>query len=576
MNHHNLKKSFAIVLVLLTEMICLSGCGSQKEIKYPFYDETGALNNNMFYRNDLTLDSPDPGCIYITEGEDAGYFYVYPTSDQMSTKGFMAWRSKNLNDWEPIGVVFNPVDGSWGKENLWAPEVIYNKTDKKYYMYYSARNRFIDEESYERALMPGLAVSDSPRGPFTQWTGTNADGIQVDISDVFINIQKYATPKETWTTIDFSPYMDENGEMYLFFSASVFENDMPLIGRKGIYGIRMKDMVTPDYTTLTQLTRAGSETVSEYSSCAFEDGTDVNEAPYMLKHNGKYYLTYSMNGYNNPNYSVCQAIGDSPLGVFIKISGDIANPVLGRESYFDHVSGTGHHSIVSANGEMFIVYHAHKSRGLTDDFSTRSIAFDRVSFYYNEKLGYDVMHANGPTYSIQPLPSVFSGYINVADKAHVDAENLVSGRKEFLNDGLVTIRQYDRDKEVVFDGEAKITLTFDTPQEVSSVLVYNSMDIGRAFAGVKRIELFPKALNSVLSEATALPAEKMILSCENIRFSDDYFLEDIFIRAGAAAVAEFEPIEVSKIVIYISDKRQSDSDTQIAVSDIAIMAKTSE
>ena len=38
----------------------------------------------------------------------------------------------------------------------------------------------------------------------------------------------------------------------------------------------------------------------------------------MLKHNGKYYMTYSANGCWNKYYNVCYAISDSPLSGFVK------------------------------------------------------------------------------------------------------------------------------------------------------------------------------------------------------------------------------------------------------------------
>lgn len=55
----------------------------------------------------------------------------------------------------------------------------------KYYMTYSARNSntIAAGGKYYGNTYIGLAVSDSPAGPFVQWTGTNADGAEIGLGD---------------------------------------------------------------------------------------------------------------------------------------------------------------------------------------------------------------------------------------------------------------------------------------------------------------------------------------------------------------------------------------------------------
>ena len=127
--------------------------------------------------------------------------------------------------------------------------------------------------------------------------------------------------------------------------------------------------------------------------------------------------------------------------------------------------------------------------------------------------------------------------------------------------------------EFVFDGTAKITLEFDEPQTVASVLVYNSADIGKAFDSIEKIELYPSSLNASLKESAKVSSNRLVLRCENIPFDEDYFLEEYFIRPGAAAIAEFEPVEVSKIVIHVSSKKLQESGSEIGISDIAVLGK---
>ena len=53
-------------------------------------------NSKIFYENTLETVGADPDVIYITEGEDAGYYYMYITSDDIHGSGFLAYKSKDL------------------------------------------------------------------------------------------------------------------------------------------------------------------------------------------------------------------------------------------------------------------------------------------------------------------------------------------------------------------------------------------------------------------------------------------------------------------------------------------------
>ena len=120
----------------------------------------------------------------------------------------------------------------------------------------------------------------------------------------------------------------------------------------------------------------------------------VVEGPFMLKHNGKYYLTYSANHFRSPYYAIGYAVSDSPLGPFKKFEG---NPILVKN---DHVNGTGHHSFTtSKDGKKLIcVYHCHKS--LTQ-IHPRMTCIDPAEFVPNPAGGDDILVIHGPTYTEQ-------------------------------------------------------------------------------------------------------------------------------------------------------------------------------
>ena len=56
-----------------------------------------------------------------------------------------------------------------------------------------------------------------------------------------------------------------------------------------------------------------------------EDLMRVNEGPYMLVKDGKYYMTYSGSHFESINYGVGYAVADSPLGPFTKYE---KNPIM--------------------------------------------------------------------------------------------------------------------------------------------------------------------------------------------------------------------------------------------------------
>ena len=88
-------------------------------------------------------------------------------------------------------------------------------------------------------------------------------------------------------------------------------------GGNVIYGAKLHDMLTLDEEGEQRLIAAEAEW--ETRDCL------VAEGPFMLKHNGKYYLTYSANHFRTPDYAVGYAVADTPLGPFQKFEG---NPIL--------------------------------------------------------------------------------------------------------------------------------------------------------------------------------------------------------------------------------------------------------
>ena len=539
-------------------------------------DVSYGYNNNLFYVNNLEFQVADPSVIYITEGEDAGWFYCYGTSDEIGGHGFQAWRSKDLSHWECTGVALEPF--SWAINCYWAPEVIYD--NGTYYMFFGAFNILNNNRLYI-----SVATSDSPKGPFVQPDGIrDANGNFLyenkpvfDFSADNSKVKKLDTAfKEAHPNygpsfaknnfLDASPFIDPlTGDRYLYFSAYNDYGEGSLI-----YGVKMIDWFTPDYSTLTIITIPGYNTVENGINSAFGEGirlteAGVNEGPFMYYHNGKYYLTLSIFGYTDPSYQVIQAISTSPLGAFEKVSPDDGGKVVSSDvTNWSHITSAGHHSFIQMGDELFIAYHTFKNR--TDISGGRALAVDRVLWTTNNA-GEEVMYTNGPTWSVQPLPEFISGYKNIADQATITSNNTLDGSDvALLNDGLIKFQEFDLAEEYeANDGTTEITLTFSDYKTVRALMVYNSYDYDTTFVNISKVEM----------EVLTASGESMMVTINDLPFDWDWNFEDdyLFIRPGGAAIAEFAEMPVKSIKLTIVAPQGAES---IAINEIYIIGKDSK
>lgn len=301
-------------------------------------DESG---DTKTYRNPVFRDSQaaDPGVLKVD-----GKYYCYSTSAPI---GYYVYVSEDLVNWSNEGLCMGEAWGLSRSGFYWAPEVVRR-----------ADGKFVMVASVEEHL--GFAVADSPLGPFV--------------------------PEKSWTfdkTIDGHIFLDEDGRGYLFCVSWRSGHDY------GIWAYELED----DLVTVKPETEV--QVLSPTDAWEQVSGR-VTEGPFVLKHNGKYYLTYSGNGYDAKEYAVGYAVSDSPLGPYTKYK---ANPIL---SYTSKLYGPGHHSFtVSPDGsELIIVYHTHAS---TTAVHPRTICIDRARFAPTES-GVDRLEIFGPTHTAQEYP----------------------------------------------------------------------------------------------------------------------------------------------------------------------------
>lgn len=308
------------------------------------------MNKKNVYQNPIYPDVADP-FILLHEGQ----YYLYGTTSPK--EGYKVFQSSDLVHWEDKGFCLKkgdvkgeviPIPQQEGSYfGFWAPEIIfYHGT---FYMTYTVDDHI------------GIAVSKSPLGPFTQ-------------------------EKKQWifekNAIDGHFFVDEDDSVYLLYRWREVDR---------IAGVKMNaDMCSVDESTTKILLAPG-----EYPWEEAVKGIIGIEGPFLLRHKGYYYLSYSANDCANPYYSVGYAVSDSPLGEYKKFEN---NPILSKT---DFVHGTGHHSFfTSKNGNLVCVYHRHFN---TSTPYPRSACVDRAAFVPAKDGEPDILTIYGPTHEETPV-----------------------------------------------------------------------------------------------------------------------------------------------------------------------------
>ena len=573
--------SIVLALALALVFVCiLGGCEKSGEgVALAYGTGMGAdaeYDSNLFYMNKIETQGADPGCLYVSEEQDAdygGWYYVYVTgqskaipsdyAESVQTLAFPCYRSKDLCTWEPAGseaASYSLIvsENDWEKNDFCAPEVVYDAENSIYYMYYSATcaqsaDSAIGNDSdttYDRNYI-GIASSSTPVGPFTPVSLTDSDtNEKVPCIDVR---KQFSLPY--FGTID-AHMLQDGQDLYLYFNNIKGSSGL----ESGIWGMKMLDYTTPDYTTLRALTRPNFRSVvSKTGAEAFTDGGvttegceaysysegTTNEGAYVIKKDGKYYLTYSANSYDSQSYSVHQAVSDSPLGVYVKVKPEDGNPILDG-SLVNYSKGTGHHSFVAVGDELFIVYHRHGSNvSFEEGQNKRYLATDRVIWKETDS-GETILSVCGPTASLQWLPAAVSGYKNLADSAVITAS--AGTGTQYLQDGIFPVYPYNETQVFSADKEVKISLSFEKPVTVRAIMIYNALNVTEAFSEITDIRFKFATLPDWASR------EYDYAAIESLKFPETYIQSDGGDIVGCApAVATFSEITVSEISFTISE-----------------------
>lgn len=256
--------------------------------------------------------------------------YLYTGHDEAPTGGtnfvmrdWHVFTTSDATTFTDQGARLSLATFPWAGGDAWASEVE-RGADGRYYWYASVNGRgpgWMDI---------GVAVGDSPLGPFTDAKGGPL------VSD--------STPNSSPLNIDPTVFTDDDGQVYLYWGS--------------YYGLRAARL-NPDMTSINGpvITPSG---VSNFW-----------EAPWMFKRDGVYYLAYAANdsACSAPGYAcVRYATASNPMG-----------PWTHRGIVLDQVSSTTNHpAIIEFKGQWYMVYHNAASPG-GGDFR-RSVTVDQLFF----------------------------------------------------------------------------------------------------------------------------------------------------------------------------------------------------
>lgn len=232
---------------------------------------------------------------------------------------WLVYSSSDMVNWKEHPVPLKASDFAWAKGDAWAGQVI--ERNGKFYWYVAITHGEIHGKSI------GIAVSDSPTGPFKDALGK-----------ALITNDMTTKTKISWDDIDPTVWIDNDGQAYLFWGNTVCNY------------VKLKENMIEMHGPMQTI-----------------DLLKFTEAPWIHKRKDWYYLSYASEFPEKIVYAMSKAI----TGPW-EYKG-ILNEVAGN-------SNTNHQAIIDFKGKSYFIYHNGVIPTEGGSFR-RSVCVDRL--YYN-------------------------------------------------------------------------------------------------------------------------------------------------------------------------------------------------
>ena len=281
-----------------------------------------------------------------------GKIYIYPSHDIDAGEAFddlgshFAMEDYHVLSMDTIdseavdnGLALHVDDVPWAKQQMWAPDA--NEKDGKFYLFFPAK-------AYDGIFRIGVAISNSPTGPFKPESEAIKGSFSIDPAVFKDDDDSYymyfgglwGGQLQRWRTGEFNAEQPDSPTAFI-----------PKDSEPALLPIIAK--MTDDLLAFAEQPKT-IEIVDENGNLLLAGDNDRRffEAAWLHKHNGKYYFSYS----TGDTHFICYAIGDNPYGPFT-YTGRMLEPVVGW---------TSHHSVCKVDEKWYLFYHdSSLSKGVT-------------------------------------------------------------------------------------------------------------------------------------------------------------------------------------------------------------------
>jgi len=271
-----------------------------------------------------------------------GTVYLYGGHDEAAVgqpayvmNEWLCYSSRDMVSWTEHPVPLRVTDFAWARADAWASQVI--ERNGRYYWYATVDHRTVPGKAI------GVAVSDSPTGPFVDARGTAlvTNAMTTDVNSFFDDI-------------DPTVFIDDDGQAYLYW------------GNTGCYYAKLKANMTELDGPIHNVTA---------------DLVAYTEAPWLHKRGDWYYLSYA----SEFPEKIAYAMSRSPAGPW---------QYRGVLNELADNCNTNHQAIIDYKGKSYFIYH--NGLGRPDGGSyRRAVNIDYLNYNADGTLQKVIMTSKG-------------------------------------------------------------------------------------------------------------------------------------------------------------------------------------
>lgn len=344
----------------------------------PVIQPTVTNADNPLAQNVYTAD-PAPmvydGTLYLYTSHDkdnSDYFYM---------PDWQCYSTTDMQNWTHHGTVLSDTDFSYAeKDTAWAAQCI--ERNGKFYMYCPLSN------ASGGGRVIGVAVSDSPTGPFKDAIGKPLVG-------------------PNWDYIDPTVFIDDDGQAYLYF------------GNPQLYYVKLNDDMISYSGEIQKVDM--SQGFGKSNDPDSRTGALYTEGPWFYKRGDLYYMLYAAEGIpENISYST----STSPTGPWTYRG--VIMPKGEEGSAF-----TNHCGVTDYKGHSYFFYHNQRLPG--GGGFDRSVAVEEFSYLSDGSFPTIKMSSGGPEQLESVDPYVRNEAEMICFESGIETETCSNGGMNVAN-----------------------------------------------------------------------------------------------------------------------------------------------